>query len=156
MKVEAPFPEYVNDPVGFSRDVLGFDPWDKQAAIGNALVEQQRVTVVSCNGAGKTCWAARILLWFLYTRNDAIVVTTAPTWHQVNLLWREVRSAFGSSNFHLKGELMQTRLDLEPTHFAMGLSTDKEERFQGFHAKGMTPGGDGGLGIVTGKHGTRS
>ena len=147
-KDEAPFPQYVNDPEGFSRDVLGFDPWEKQGAIGRALVEDQRVTVVSCNGAGKTCWAARILLGFLYTRRDAIVVTTAPTWHQVGLLWREVRSAFGESKFHLKGELMQTRLDIEPQHFAMGLSTDREERFQGFHAKGAEPGGDGGLMVI--------
>ena len=147
-KAPCPFPQYANDPEGFSREVLGFTPWEKQAAIGKSLVEEQRVTVVSCNGAGKTCWAARILLWFLYTRRDAIVVTTAPTWHQVGLLWREVRAAFSSSKFHLKGELMQTRLDLEPQHFAMGLSTDKEERFQGFHAKGSEPGGDGGLLVI--------
>ena len=147
-KGECPFPQYATDPAGFARDVLGWDPWDKQAAIGQSLVEDQRVTAVSCNGAGKTSWAARILLWFIYTRKDAIVVTTAPTWHQVGLLWREVRAAFYASNYHLKGELMTTRLDLGPQHFAMGLSTDREERFQGFHAKGMVAGGDGGLLVI--------
>ena len=147
-RLEAPFPEYVDDPVGFARDVLGWEPWAKQSEIGEALVLHQRVTVVSCNGAGKTSWAARLLLWFLMTRTDAIVVTTAPTWHQVSLLWREVRSAYIAARFSLKGELMQTRLDIGPSWYAMGLSTDREERFQGFHAQGSEPGGPGGLLVI--------
>lgn len=146
--LEAPFPDYLNDPVGFSRDILGFEPWSRQAEIGNALVEQQRVTAVSCNGAGKTTWAARLLLWFMMTRRDAIVVTTAPTWHQVGLLWREVRSAFYEAKYALRGEIMQTRLDIGPSHYAMGLSTDREERFQGFHARGSEKGGPGGLMVI--------
>ena len=52
-KPDCPFPEYTDDPVAFSREVLGWEPWEKQAAIGKALVEEQRVTAVSCNGAGK-------------------------------------------------------------------------------------------------------
>jgi len=128
--------------------VLGWKPWDKQAEIGRALVEEQRVSVVSCNGAGKTCWAGRLVLWFLMTRLDSTVVTTAPTWHQVGLLWREVRSAFHDSNFSLKGDLMTTRLDMGPSWYGMGLSTDREERFQGFHARGSQPGGPGGLFVI--------
>tara|TARA_Y100000310_G_scaffold261792_1_gene271272 strand:+ start:211 stop:1542 length:1332 start_codon:yes stop_codon:yes gene_type:complete len=138
----------VNDPAGFSRKILGWKPWKKQREIGRALVEKQRVTVVSCNGAGKTTWAARLLLWFMSTRANAIVVSTAPTWHQVGLLWREVRAAFQHSRYTLKGELMQTRLDLGPSWYAMGLSTDREERFQGFHAGGTEPGGPGGLFVI--------
>ena len=147
-RLEAPFPEYVDDPEGFSKDILGWEPWSTQAEIGRALVERQRVSVVSCNGAGKTSWAARLLLWFVSTRTDAVVVTTAPTWHQVSLLWRDVRSAYIDAKFQLKGELMQTRLDIGPAWFAMGLSTDREERFQGFHARGSTPGGPGGLLVI--------
>lgn len=147
-RLDAPYPEYVNDPTGFCREILGWTPWDKQQAIGKALVEHQRVTVVSCNGAGKTTLAARLLLWFMMTRRDAIVVTTAPTWHQVGLLWREVRGAFADAEFTMKGELMTTRLDIGPSWYAMGLSTDREERFQGFHAKGADPGGPGGLMVI--------
>ena len=145
---EPPFPAYVDDPVGFARDVLHFTPWSTQADIGRALVERQRVSVVSCNGAGKTCWAARLLLWFVMTRHDAVVVTTAPTWHQVSLLWREVRGSFADANYTMPGELMQTRLDIGPAWYAMGLSTDREERFQGFHARGSQPGGPGGLFVI--------
>ena len=147
-RLDAPYPEFVNDPAGFSEQILNFTPWEKQKAIGEALVSHQRVTVVSCNGAGKTTWAARLLLWFIMTRRDAIVVTTAPTWHQVNLLWRQVRAAFHEAEFTLKGELMTTRLDIGPAWYAMGLSTDREERFQGFHAQGADPGGPGGLFVI--------
>ena len=148
IQLEAPFPQYVDDPVGFSREILGWDPWEKQEQIGRALVEDQRVTAVSCNGAGKTSWAARLVLWFLMTRRDSTVVTTAPTWHQVGLLWREVRSAFFAAKFSLKGELMTTRLDIGPSWYGMGLSTDREERFQGFHARGSALGGPGGLFVI--------
>ncbi len=129
-------------------EVLGWTPWKKQREIGDAIVADQRATVVSCNGAGKTTLAARLLLWFMMTRRDAIVVTTAPTWHQVALLWRSVRTAFADSEFALKGDLMTTRLDIGPSWYAMGLSTDREERFQGFHAQGADPGGPGGLFVV--------
>ena len=147
-RLDAPFPQYVNDPDGFCRDVLGWSPWSKQVDIANALVTDQRVSVVSCNGAGKTSLAARLLLWFLFTRRDALIITTAPTWHQVNLLWREVRSAFRDSDYSLIGELMVTRLDISASWYAMGLSTDREERFQGFHARGSEPGGPGGLFVI--------
>ena len=147
-RLDAPFPQYVNDPVGFFRDVLEWDPWEKQKDVAASLVSEQRVSVVSCNGAGKTSLAARLLLWFLYTRTEAQVVTTAPTWHQVGLLWREVRASHSGSAFSLQGDLTSTRLDIGPTWYAMGLSTDKEERFQGFHAKGSDPGGPGGLFVI--------
>ena len=145
---KAPFPQYVNDPTGFARDVLGWNPWSVQEDIGKALVEDQRVTVVSCNGAGKTAWASRLLLWFICTRPESVVVTTAPTWHQVGLLWREVRSAYISAQRQLPGELMQTRLDITPTWYAQGLSSDSEEKYQGFHARGSEPGGPGGLLVI--------
>ena len=147
-RLDAPFAQYVDDPVGFARDILGWDPWEKQGDIGRALVEKQRVSVVSCNGAGKTSWGGRLVLWFLMTRLDAVVVTTAPTWHQVGLLWREVRSAFHDAKFSLKGDLMTTRLDIGPAWYGMGLSTDREERFQGFHARGSQAGGPGGLLVI--------
>jgi len=130
------------------REVLGWNPWKKQIEIGEALVEDQRVSVVSCNGAGKTAAAARLVLWFVQTRRNAVVVTTAPTWHQVGLLFREVRTAFSGSKKKLSGEMLSQRLEIAPNWYATGLSTDREERFQGYHAGGSQPGDDGGLFVV--------
>ena len=145
---DLPFQKYRDDPAGFMTEVLGWEPWKKQTEIGEALVEDQRVSVVSCNGAGKTACAARLVLWFVQTRRNAVVVTTAPTWHQVNLLWREVRTAFHGSDQKLAGEMLSNRLEIAPNWYATGLSTDREERFQGYHASGTEPGEDGGLLVV--------
>ena len=65
---------------------------------------------------------------------DAIVITTAPTAHQVrNILWREIRRAHHQNPGVIGGTLLRTSLDLGDKHYAQGLSTDTPERFQGFH-----------------------
>src|SRR5690606_2827685 len=85
---------------------------------------------------GKTKVAAWIALWFLYTHLNSKVITTAPTWHQVeNLLWREIHAAHANSRISLGGKVLQTQIELGKQWFALGLSTDKPERFQGFHAE---------------------
>src|SRR5688572_17954582 len=83
---------YVSLPVEFAKEVLGATPWERQEAILEALRDHSRVTVCSAHGVGKTWVAAAATLWFLYTREPAIVLTTAPTHRQVKeILWREIR-----------------------------------------------------------------
>ena len=49
----------------------------------------------AANGVGKTYLAADLLLWFLFCFRPSVVLTTAPTWRQVeSLLWEEVRRRF--------------------------------------------------------------
>lgn len=145
-----PFYEYRDDPTAFSEKVLGWSPWSKQSEIGASLVESQRTTVVSCNGAGKTVWAARLLLWFMYTRKNALVITTAPTYNQVTLLWRQVRLAHNNAKYELPGDVLSTsRLELAPAWYAQGIATDREERFQGYHGEGVSDDPrDGGIFVI--------
>lgn len=125
---------YANDPVGYVREVLGGHPWSKQREILEALRDHDRVTVRSSHGTGKTWLAANAALWFLNTRKNSIVLSTAPTWRQVSeLLWREVRAVHGRC--HLPGQCNETDLELGPQWYAMGLSTNDPDRFQGFHAE---------------------
>ncbi|NPV44817.1 MAG: AAA family ATPase [Firmicutes bacterium] len=124
------------DPVFFVRQVLGGDPWEKQEEILEAVRDHKRVAVRACHGVGKTKVAAWVALWFLYTHPNSKVITTAPTWHQVeNLLWREIHAAHAASRIPLGGKVLQTQIELGKQWFALGLSTDKPERFQGFHAE---------------------
>lgn len=124
------------DPVFFVRQVLGGDPWKKQEEILKAVRDHKRVAVRACHGVGKTKVAAWVALWFLYTHPNSKVITTAPTWHQVeNLLWREIHAAHAASRIPLGGKVLQTQIELGKQWFALGLSTDKPERFQGFHAE---------------------
>ncbi|MCH8910526.1 MAG: AAA family ATPase [Chloroflexi bacterium] len=123
-------------PVEFVRYDLKTPLWGKQAEILREIATEKRVAVRSCNGSGKTFVAATAVIWWLmaHARTSALVVTTAPTQHQVrDLLWREIRSLYFRNAALIGGKIGRTTLELSPRHFATGLSTDSPERFQGFH-----------------------
>jgi phage terminase large subunit len=127
---------YGADPAAFFREVLRFEPWSRQAAIAESVRDHSRTAVRSCHGAGKTATAARVALWFLAVHPSSRVVTTAPTWAQVrDLLWREIRLAYQAAGGFIGGELFDTRLELATDWLALGISTDRPERFQGHHAE---------------------
>jgi hypothetical protein len=131
------FEKYRNDPAGFARDILKSEWWEAQQQVASLLAQHRRVAVKAANGVGKTFLAADLTLWFLYCHSPGIVLTTAPTWRQVeNLLWSEIRRRFQQVNT-LPGTLLQTKLKLDENHFAMGLSTDEPVRFQGFHSPNL-------------------
>ena len=124
------------DAVGFCREGLGFEAWSKQAEILRSLRDHQRTAVRSCHGSGKTAVAARAVCWFLAAHPRSRVVTTAPTWTQVkNLLWREIAIAYRQADGFIDGTLSDARLELDSDWVALGLSTDRPERFQGHHAE---------------------
>ena len=131
---------YQKDPVAWVRDVLGKDPWSKQEEILESVRDNKRTTVRSCHAAGKTAVAAMTALHFLFCYPNSIVITTAPSWPQVkNLLWREIRSAHSENKRRrppgLGGECHLTGLEVGTNWYAIGLSTNESERFQGFHAE---------------------
>ena len=122
------------DPVGFARGMLGAKPWEKQEEILDAVQVHNRVAVRSCNGSGKTFIAAHAVLWWLMCFPDSLVITTAPTEHQVrDVLWREIRRVYHGNEHLIGGKLLRTSLELDDKHYALGLSTNTPERFQGFH-----------------------
>ena len=87
------------DPIVFFDNVLGATHWSKQDEITRSVFRNQRTTVKSCHGIGKSYIAARIVLAFLFAYKDSVIVTTAPTFRQVeNILWREIRTAAKRSN----------------------------------------------------------
>ena len=81
------------DPLFFSEHVLGGEqPWDKQQQIMLSVRDNERTAVPSGFCVGKTWVAARIALWFLCSFPHSLVITTAPTWRQVeHVLWAEKR-----------------------------------------------------------------
>lgn len=124
------------DPMFFCKNVLGGEqPWARQAEILLALRDHPRVAVRSGHGVGKTWLAARAALWFLYSHPRSIVLTTAPTQRQVkSLLWAELRRQFHASRVPLGGKMTETRISLDDDWFALGVSTDEPDRFQGYHS----------------------
>lgn len=124
------------NPAWFLRNVLGVKYLTpQQIAVCNSVRDNRRTAAPSGNSVGKTFVAALLILWFLFSYPKSKVLTTAPTWFQVeNLLWREIRKAHGESSVPLGGELMQTEINLSEDWFAVGLSTNDSTKFQGIHA----------------------
>ena len=125
-------------PDVFARNILGVQLWSKQEEVLKALSSHQRVAVKAGNGLGKGFTAAGAVLWFLSCHAPAIVLTTAPTARQVrHVLWREIRRLHRGSAELLGGRMFSTRFEVADDRFALGLSTDEADQFQGFHSPNM-------------------
>lgn len=89
----------------------------------------------SCNASGKTFTAAGVVHWWLCAWDDAIVITTAPTGRQVKeVLWREIRQAAVGKGLYPPDAVLQTQINLGEKWFAMGLATDEQDKFHGYHS----------------------
>jgi hypothetical protein len=139
------------DPVAFSRDVLGFVPWERDPAathgrdgqgdVLRALTRDLWLAVRSGHKCGKSSLAACAALWFVVTKPRARVVMTAPSAHQIqNIVWKEVRDRYREARIPIGGELFSTAhvgLKFSDGREVIGLSTDEPERFAGISAPNM-------------------
>ncbi|MCH9016353.1 MAG: hypothetical protein IIB89_01150 [Chloroflexi bacterium] len=132
-------PGIVPTPLEFASDVLGVELWAKQREVLSALVEHRRVAVKSGNGLGKGFCAAVALLWFIHAHKDAaIALSTAPTFRQVrHVLWRQVHRLYRPNAQLLGGKMLDTRWEISDDRYAMGLSAENADQFQGFHSPNM-------------------
>jgi hypothetical protein len=123
----------IEDPVLFAQVMLDHDVWRKQREILESVATHSRTAVKACHASGKTFTAAEAVLWWITSRPEAIAVTTAPTWTQVEkLLWGEIRGAVYKAKIQYP-KPTTTSLHLGPGRYAIGLSTNEGVRFQGFH-----------------------
>lgn len=127
------------EPLTWLRDVLGGpQPWGRQAEIIEAIPKYAEVDVASGHSIGKDWLSARIALWWLFTRPNSIVITTAPTERQVKtILWGELRKAYRQSRAPLGGQLadVDSMLRVGPMHYAKGIVSRDASSLQGFHAE---------------------
>jgi phage terminase large subunit len=123
----------LKDPTLFAQYILRHRLWSKQLEILQSVLRYARTAVKACHASGKTFTAAEVVLWWITRFVDAIAITTAPTWTQVErVLWAEIRNAaYGSIIKYPKPHA--TSLQLGPGRYAIGLSTNEGVRFQGFH-----------------------
>ena len=125
-------------PVYFATKVLGVNLWAKQKEVLSALPAHRRIAVKSGNGLGKGFSAGVAVLWFLYSHDPAVVLSTAPTFRQVrHVLWRQIRQLYRRAKEPLGGKIFDTRWELSEERYALGLSADTADQFQGFHNPNM-------------------
>jgi hypothetical protein len=129
--------ELAGDPVRWVHEVLGEYCWSKQREILMSVQSNRYTAVQSCHDTGKSFTASRTGTQWIDTRPDPFLVTTAPTWKQVNaILWREMRKAFRKGG--LKGRI---NLDAEwymnqdeLVAFGRKPADYDQAAFQGIHA----------------------
>ena len=142
----APYPDM--PPLQFVRETLGDKPYDKQEEIlraveqaANATDGIRRVSVVGCNGSGKDWIAARVILWWMNTRDPAKVVITGPTTRQVkDIVWRELRTAYKNSDKPLRGTVRRAvlyEIEDDDESFAKGFASNSPFNLQGYHSPNM-------------------
>jgi hypothetical protein len=123
----------IENPCSFAQVILGHQVWSRQGEILQSVARYPRTAVKACHASGKTFTAAEAVLWWITHYPEAIAVTTAPTWTQVErLLWGEIREAVMRSTISYP-KPTATTLQLGPSRYAIGLSTNEGVRFQGFH-----------------------
>lgn len=135
---------YMTDPVGWSNRKLRRFLWSKQKEILRSVVENRQTCVQSCHGPGKSFVASVAAAWWIdvHPPGEAIVVTTAPTDHQVKaILWREIarrrREANIIGRITLEGKWYRGErlVDEELIGFGRKPQDYREEAFQGIHEK---------------------
>lgn len=128
--------ECQRDPLFFAREVLGMTLTDDQEAVLLAIRDNKRVVVRSCNNVGKTCVGAIAVLWFGFCFQPCKIITTATVARQVKAqVWSEIHRHYHSAQYELGGELKVQEWRIAADSFAIGFSTDKTDRFQGWHAE---------------------
>lgn len=111
--------------------------WGGQREIAEALVWNREVNAVTGHSVGKDWLAGRLVIWWLMTRPDSIVLTTAAKEQQVvSVLWGEVRQAAKRARVPLGGRLAPVAPEwrLGPKHYALGMVARDTNAAQGFHS----------------------
>lgn len=136
---ERAFAEMLVDPVGFSTGILGHKLWPVQRQIMRSVARNRRTAVKSCHASGKTFLAADLALWWATRYPDGMVIVTGPSWEQIErVLFGLVHLAIADAE-RVCGlrypSANQSELRLGPNRYAIGLSTNRGVRFQGFHGR---------------------
>ena len=132
-----PLARFRDDPVAFVAHALpdAGQPYPKQLEMMRLAAKECRLSVVGCNGSGKDWTLARLILWWVETRPQAIVVVLAPTKRQmVEILWRQLAIAVANASIPLSGKLTRDRYEIAPDRFAIAFATDQPTRIHGFHS----------------------
>lgn len=136
---------YQKDPLLFFRNILGVETLETyQERVLKTVWENDRTAIAACHDVGKSFLMARIAMTFLNVFPKSKVITTAPTYNQVErILWSEIRAAHGAAKVPLGGRLNLTDWSHAPDWFALGFTPRNEagggdeqigSSFQGFHA----------------------
>lgn len=134
---------YLTDPVLWAEEVLEVTLWSGQKEVLRSLVDHKKTAVKSCHSIGKTFLSAVAACWWVSTRDDCMVQTSAPTYHQVHgLLWEEIRKMHARSG--LPGRILDKdvwKIDWQGIEIEVGVGKKPaDSNIHGFHGTHRTGG----------------
>jgi hypothetical protein len=129
---EADWSAYETDPVGWARDVLGFEPWSRQVELMRAVIEHPLVVCRGANGTGKDAVSfGPIALHHVFVRHGT-VVAVAPTSRQgVEIGMRELGRWWRAGR--LPGERFRTALRAPDGRGVLIFTSNDVSRLTGYH-----------------------
>ena len=133
-----------NDPVFFVEHIIGATPQKWQADALRAIAENDRVSIKSGHGVGKTAFQSWLVLWWLLSHYPCKVAVTANTAHQLSdVLWTEIDKWARRlpEGFRDLMEFKTDKISLKGASdsFCVARTSRKEnpEALQGFHSENM-------------------
>lgn len=125
------------DPVGWINQMFGVELWTKQQEVIEALRDNPRVAVPSCNAAGKSFLAACIAHWYLASVAPGRVVLTGASWTGIeHIVWPWVKRLHGMALEPLGGVLMESvEWDRGIAGGLIGVAATDAERISGFRSE---------------------
>jgi hypothetical protein len=131
-----------DDPDLFNERFLdGRGYWSRQQEIAESVVKYRVTVAYSGNMVGKDFLFARLMLWWLYTRPDSLVIVRGPTQRQLGaIVWKEVSRAIKAAPLPFMARVTAAIqaspqvIDLGGGHQALGFSTKSVESASGLHA----------------------
>jgi hypothetical protein len=137
------FTGFRNDPLGWFKVALAFEPWAAQEEVARACgADDAWVTWRSGHGVGKSTLLSALALHFASTRGaGARVILTSSTaanlreavWTELSRLWRTAKVPLGGS----LALLPSTGLRWADGRQIVGISADTPEAFAGIRAREM-------------------
>ena len=141
--------EWEENPLKWHESLFDNILWAKQKEVLESIRDNKKTAVKSGNTCGKTYIAAEAAVHFLLTHHPSKVVTTAPTFLQVEeILWKEIAGLVHRSKMPIDCELLKTELKFSDDWFAIGISTNEVNRFQGIHSPYLLVIIDEALGVA--------
>ena len=133
-----------NDPVFFVEEIIGAKPQKWQADALRAIADNDRVSIKSGHGVGKTAFESWVVLWWLLSHYPCKVAVTANTAHQLSdILWTEIdKWARGlPEGFKNLLDFKNDKISLKGASdsYAVARTSRREnpEALQGFHSENM-------------------
>ena len=131
------------DPIWWIENILGVKTltWDGHRDIIKAFTEHDRIAVKSGHSMGKDFVVGVLVPWFLNCFPDSVVITTAPTERQVEMImWGEIGKRIRNSKVPLAGRLGACSNKISESWYAIGFTTkdtDSLGKFQGFKGRSV-------------------